>query len=216
MDIKTPTFEQIVRVLSGTGHDEDLLKYLEINFPMIPKLICSHYVDNLGEELSVIPDDVRTFITNPQYTKILCFILCKKNTTRNELIKEFGRDGVQLADELLEKNIIIDDGVRLSVSSKYVYVPHINDVRQILQNLIATSFNSREANKPDSYNFITIQMKPLNAQKILPIIKDKLNKLYHEIDELSKDVEYEGNDPVYVGLIADSISTINTKTGTAK
>src|SRR5690606_33175650 len=100
LDIKTPTFEQIVRVLSGTGHEKDLIKYLENKFPQIPKLICNHYVENLGKELPVIADDVRHFITNPQYTKIICYILCKKKLNKKELAYEFGMDGVNIANEL--------------------------------------------------------------------------------------------------------------------
>lgn len=205
LDIKTPTFEQIVRVLSGTGHDEDLVRFVEVKFPHLSHLITKKYVERFGEQRPVMEAKVREYLINSRYTKMLTFLLSKKNINRKVFKEEFGNDGLTILDELIQDNVVLERDGLLLTTTDYHYIPSVSDVRDIFINLLQTAFDVKGAEERKSANLISVQVKTFNAQKILPIMHDKLSALHHEFESMFKNPDYAGDDPIYLGLVCDTL-----------
>lgn len=205
LDIKTPTFEQIVRVLSGTGHDEDLVKFVESKFPHLSTLLATKTTIENADKKIVINNKVRDYLINSRYTKMVAYIMSKKRVTRNSFKEEFGNDGLIILDELIQDKVVRDESGQLCVSKEYHYVPSVSDVRDILINLLQTSFDVKGAQERKSANIISLQMKSINAKKVLPIMYEKLSDLRHEFDAIIRNPENIGDDPIYMGLVCDTL-----------
>jgi len=72
MDIKTPSLDQLIKVLRGTGNLGELLGFLEKFYPEISKTYSNYYNKFPNTQGS---ESYNRFIENPKYFKILLMIV---------------------------------------------------------------------------------------------------------------------------------------------
>lgn len=204
LDIKTPSFEQIVKVLSATGNDEDLIKYLDKKFPQMTRMMAQKYA-TLGNT-KIMKAEMQDALTNPRYSKIVTLILCKKWTDKKYIKDMFGLDGLLIIDELKEMNIVKEsDGGQLIITSILQHARSIKDTRDLFIEALKTSFDCSEAEKNSGENLISFQAHAVNAKKAIPILNEKLSNVYHTFFDMINDPEFKGDDVVFLGMVADHI-----------
>ena len=200
LDIKTPTFDQVIRIFKGTGDKEGLLKYLKEYYPELINV----YLDFAKDGVSVISEQNVKFLTDERTSKLMLLAYSKCGLSLELVKEEFGKEGLRNLELLVSKGALKerngsfypdDEAVMLSQSdTKFLCEYSIKD----LYNL--TGFESGEAG-----NYLTFQSESIDLDRVYPQIVSLLQETNQRVREIFNNPENHGKDTVFVTLVSDSI-----------
>ena len=209
LDIRTPSFDQVLKILKGTGNEEDIVKYVEANYPDAGKAFVNHIKsDAYWKALST---EYIEELKDPETSKILFLVESRKQTSLDFIQKQYGLEGIKIIKRLqLQKFIEIKNGAVYSKKCS-AKIPNLKDSRDILIRLIQENFNYIGAMDNTAENFLSFNLKSVNANKAMPVIVDILQEAKSRIKEEMKDKNMEGEDSIFWGLCADTLIPNNIK-----
>lgn len=202
LDIRTPSFDQVLKILKGTGNEEDIVRYVEANYPEASKAITNHVKsDKYWKALS--PEFVEA-LKDPETSKILSLVITRENTSLDFIQKNYGLDGIKILKRLqLQGFIKIKQG--FAYGSGASKVPSIKDAKDVLLTLIENHFNYTGCIENVSENLISFNLDTVNARKAMPVIVDILREANEKISEVLDSDEMKGEDAFFWGVSADTL-----------
>ena len=201
---KSPNLNSVIKLLLASGMSFKLTKVIEKLNPSLAQVLeknMSHNAENpfIGSELS-------HYLKMPVYRNVILLASSRSGTTRKEIEQECGELGLQKLDELLKKGIFQESeeaGIR--ATEKGVRVTFDQDtLTELLINCIQDYYASKDFAL--SKNWLSIQTESVNKDKVLGLIRSKMQRVYNEVEEMIRLPEYQGNDKIFVGMVTDSIT----------
>ncbi|MBT7609891.1 MAG: helix-turn-helix transcriptional regulator [Bacteriovoracaceae bacterium] len=210
LDIKTPTFDQVIKILTGTGHHKDLLGYLNENYPEIASTYKKGYSQPLGSEF--ISEDIADHLIDPQTSKLMLIAHSVSGLKKSVIIEEFGNSGLRILDSLIEKDILIE-------KESGVYFPRENGsmldqraTRSLVDRSINDFYNINGFEDRTAANFLTFQSESIDLEKVYPMILSLLSELQRNVRDIFNDPENHGDETVFVSTVSDSLIKNNLAT----
>ncbi len=203
LDIKTPTFDQVIKVLTGTGHHEDLLSYLEENYPAIASI----YEKGLhkASNSKYVKESVSDYLVDPRTSKLMLISFSKSGLKRSLIESEFGKDGLRILKFLVDKKILYHDGNNIfRVRDSGVKIDQ-KATRSLVNRALNDFYDLNGFEEKTSYNYLTFQSESINLEKVYPIIIGLLAELQQNVREIFNNPDNHGEDTVFVSTISDSL-----------
>lgn len=196
-DIRTPSIDQVLRVLRGTGCD-DILAYLEEYFPEVAGAYKDIY-RSMRDKVKYSELHAEEYLSDDKYFRILLICFSRIGTTRNQIFEAFGQVGVLALDHLNEREIVkVDEDGRVRGCSDLISFSD-KTVRNVLSKSV---MHCSDLSFRNSYNFLSYHSESISKEgqkKIQEILFDA----NEEIKKIISMKEYEGDMQVYVGLVSD-------------
>jgi transcriptional regulator with XRE-family HTH domain len=203
LDIRTPSFDQVLKILKGTGNEEDIVKYVEANYPDAGKAFVNHIKsDAYWKALS--PEFVEA-LKDPETSKILFIVESRNETSLDYIQKHYGLEGIKILKRLqLQKFIELKNG-KVYSKKNLAKIPNKKDSRDILTTIIKNHYDFIGSMEGTAENHLEFGVSSVSANKAMPVIKDILSEASSKILEVINQKEYEGNDSFYWGLTTDTL-----------
>lgn len=192
-----PSVSVVANILVHTGHGDQLENFLRRVEPQLVDAL------ELKSEALRSDDGVSECFAKKEYILILLQAYTKVGTTRGEIAKHYGREGVNRLEELLEKNLVIEKRGRIwgrEEQATYAQRNLHKSLRALLENSDDPLLFGLDK------NWLSLQTESVDKKKAAPIIRNLLQKAYREIKEILYSEEYAGRDVVFIGMAFDEIN----------
>jgi len=198
MDIKTPSFDQVVKVLRGTGNTDELLELVDKFYPELSRAYVEYFRSKATPESS---DIVQSYISNPKYFKIILTITTV-GMNEKEISKKYGNYGLEILEELISRKIVYfcPDTDGYIVSDQMVVMNEeasLNIFRNYLSEF-TEDYDFNDLNRMFSVDFVGV-----NKEKVLPEILNILRTARLNIKKLIDQPGNQGEDALFVGIAGD-------------
>jgi len=200
-DIKKPTFDQVLKILKGTGQTGDLLSYLEESYPSITETFREVYAGKTKVEY--VPTVIEDYFVNPKYFKLMSLVFSGCSVSRDLISKIFGSEGLSCLDNLITDKVFHSCKDGLVEGKKDSFRLSLNGTRKLLSLVVDQCFKTENAT--NYTNHLTFQASSVNKELVMPEILKVLEDTHAKINNIFKRNEDTGNDCVYVGIVSDTI-----------
>ena len=198
-EVRVPTIDQVLKILRGTGATGDILKYLEANYPSIAETYREVY--NTANN-DFVPLELEQYLNDKDKFLIILLALSGNGTSREEVLGEFGRKGLNELNFLIEKECLIEKNGRIGKNDKV-----LNTSVQTLSNLLSMSISEcfDSSNTARGENFLVYKAISINKEKVLKKVIAIMKEAESEIMTLLDDPVNQGNDRVFYGMTMDTL-----------
>jgi transcriptional regulator with XRE-family HTH domain len=210
LDIKTPTFDQVIKILTGTGHHKDLLSYLNENYPEIASTYKRGYSQPVGTKF--INTDIADYLIDPQTSKLMLIAHSVSGLKKSVVLEEFGKAGLRLVNTLLEKDILVEKEVDIYYPKEKGSMLDQRSTRSLVRRSITDFYNINGFEDRTASNFLTFQSESINLEKVYPVIINLLSELQTNVRNIFNNPSNHGEDTVFVSTISDSLIKNNLAT----
>jgi transcriptional regulator with XRE-family HTH domain len=199
LDIKEPTLNQVIKVLKGTGRSDELIDYLNIYFPDIPKVF-EERMEGSGDFANA---NLMRFFESRDTFLIMLLAYSGIGVTEEEVQHYFGIYGVS------QLKMLVEEGVLTKKDSRYFGDDHdgfeltFPCLRKVLSSLIETCY--RPDKVQEGNNYIVLRTFVANKEKVMPLIGKALIETRKQLNEIISEHEFKGTDHIFIGLVTDQI-----------
>lgn len=201
LDIKTPTFDQIIKVFNGTGSDEDLITYLKRNYPRLVEVFNESISNGVSPFMN---QDLCEYLESPSTSKIMVLAGSKSGLPIDLVKEEFGNNGVKVCDDLYEKGILVINENNYFINSEVKGVTN-KTILDLIKNSANDFFDLEGLNNGDSLNYLSFRSESIDLDRVYPQIVSLLKETNTQIKSIMDNPDNMGESTVFVGMISDSI-----------
>lgn len=203
LDIRTPSFEQVLKILSGVGDTKAIVQHIENHYPKATDAVRDEYIAN--EYWKALTPDMTQALKDPEVSKILLFVRTRKETSLEYIQKQFGLEAIKILKRLqLQKLIEIKNGNVLSKQC-LIKIQDPKESRDIFIRMLKNHYDCIGSLEGVSENYLGFTAGRINAKKTMPVIVDIINEASHKIQEVLEDKEMQGQDSFFWGAAADTL-----------
>jgi hypothetical protein len=203
-----PSLEVVTNILMNTGHHDQLPLYLQRMNPALASAFNSYFSHNI--ETPSLDIDSSALFANKDYLFILLLSFTNSGTTELEIRQEFGVLGIKRLQELIDHGILVQKNERIfGQSSKVTFNQKI--MKQAVIHSIEQSYEPELFGKGE--NWLSLQTESINKAKAMPEIRNILQNAYKDIKEILYSDDYQGDDKVFVSMVADKILSSDPNQG---
>lgn len=199
-ETKTPDFAHAMNIIQAICDEGDVHKFISIYYPKMANLFEKVYSGN--SKVKFAPLDSEPYFVNSTTYKIMLFITSGVYITSDVIKKKFGTDGLKIVLDLLNKRILKKQGDEILLIGETLNTSQETG-KKILQNLI--TFNYDVGKFGESSNWLSVQYKAVNKEKVMPELVGILRKANQEIREVLQSPNNKGNDVVWAGTAMDTL-----------
>lgn len=200
-ETKNTSLDNFVKILKGVGmNTEQIRPFLKEYFPNTSDQYERVYSHNIKNPYAA--PEMEDYFQDAQTCQIMLLIVSSAGTTRLVIKEEFGNKGIETLEHLLENNIVSENDGIIKGTDKTLKLSQKTS-QAILKNLVSDCYDINNFGKKD--NWLSVQCDSVNKKKLMPVLLNKLRKLYKEIDNDINDPEYSGNDVIFVGMVMDDL-----------
>jgi transcriptional regulator with XRE-family HTH domain len=200
-DIKNPTFDQVLKVLRGTGQTKDLLKYLEEFYPAVAESYREVYSENLDTEFLEL--DLESLFVQKDTFLLMLLAYSKNGCSKSMIEREFGKKGLAGLEVLIDKNAVeVNGDLVTGINTKKVNLTQQN-IKDLLTLSIDNCYTADEFGE-DS-NYLNFRSTNIDKEKAMPIIVSILKEAKNKIEDVLSQEQYRGEDYFFTGLVADTL-----------
>ena len=204
LDIKNPTFDQIIKVFNGTGSNGDLIQYLKKRYPEIAVTYAKIYQNTTDS--SYIRHEVLEYLVNPETNKLMVLAFSECGLSRELVKEEFGNDGLRKLEMLIEKSILIKKDDRYYPHDKNMaIVPTQKDTKKLVELSLKDFYDLSGFEEGSASNFLSFQSESIDSERVYPHIISLLKEMNQRIRSIFNDPENRGDETVFVSLISDTV-----------
>jgi hypothetical protein len=204
-----PSLEVVTNILMNTGHHDQLPLYLQRMNPDLAAAFNNYFSHNV--ETPSLDLDSSTLFANKDYLFILLLAFTNSGTTEFEVRQEFGTLGIKRLQELLDHGIVIYKDERIfGQSTKVTFNQKI--MKQAVLHSIEQCYNPELFGKGE--NWLSLQTESINKEKAMPEIRAILQNAYKDIKEILYSEEFQGDEKIFVSMVADKILSTDQQKGT--
>lgn len=213
LDIKNPTFDQIIKIFNGTGAQAEMMDYLKRYYPQITRA----YMEAFPQiaDGSAVSAEVKSYVTNPETCKIMLLAFSECGVSKDQIKEEYGNNGVRTLEYLVDKTILIEKDERFFPKDKGVFLTQ-EDTKFLAQYALENFYDVRGFEEETASNYLTFQSEGIDLDRVYPQIISLLRELTGRVRTIFNNPENHGEDTVFVSLISDSIMKNDLRKRTIK
>lgn len=196
-----PNVSNISKLLSAAGKTHQISEAVLLSDPKLMAQVKNNLSHNF--ETPIMGGEFAKYFSVPDFRKIILLALTNSGTTRVEIQTEYGNSGIKKLEDLLKVSIIFEDrGIIRANEEKVSFTQDL--LKESLISCINDNYDPEKFGK--ALNWLSFQTESVNKSKAMKLIHARLQKTYKEIkEEILYSPEYQGNDKVFIGMVADSL-----------
>lgn len=202
LDIKNPTFDQVVKIFNGVGDQKGLLKFIKDKYPEISIMYRSVY--NLEREAKFYRDLTSDYFVDERTHKLMLLAASNNGVCEQVIKEELGRDGLRHLDLLIKEDVIEKRGEKYFVKDDGFLLTQEHS-RDILLASIRNCYDLHGFNEKTAENWLSYQAESVNLSKVMPKVMSLIKELNQRVRELFNDPENAGEEVMWVGLASDTV-----------
>lgn len=197
-DIRNPSIEQAVKVLRGTGGNEEVAGFIRTYYPDIHEGLLEYFVESTKD--SQLEDSVEKYFCDEATYKMMMLATTKLGLSESYVLQEFGRSGHKTFMKLASKGILVNRNNRFFASDKDIYLDSSTSskVASLEFDMIAKKQMVGEDFKGSSM----LWYESVDFQKIKSDLKALTEDYDNSVRKLLKDPRNTGQDLVTVTSLA--------------
>lgn len=201
LDIKTPTFDQVVKIFNGVGDRDALVQYLEINYPNLTGVFQEYIAKGMNPFLT---PEMCSYLEDPTTSKLMILAGSKSGLPQELVKEEFGNSGLAICVDLVEKDLLVNREGRFFINSTSSGITN-KTILELIKNVSTGMFDLAGLEAGDALNYISFRSESIDLERVYPQIVSILKETNAKIKLIMDNPENRGEDTVYVGVISDSI-----------
>jgi hypothetical protein len=207
MEMKIPSFDQTLKILTGTGHQKEILPYLTKHYPEFAGV----YEKGMGTNQSAkyIDDEIINYLVDPHTSKMILLSLSTSGLKKSVIIDEFGKSGLKTLEMLIDKNILVEKNFETYFPTEFGSKINIKNTRFLINRSLNEYFDIDGHEKKTALNNMNFQSESINLEKAYPLILSLVESLQRDVRTIFNDPEYQGEDTVFVGSFTDTLLNNN-------
>ncbi|TNF03129.1 MAG: hypothetical protein EP326_02650, partial [Deltaproteobacteria bacterium] len=163
MDIKNPTFDQIIKIFNGTGDKEGLVQYLKKYYPIIANTYGQLYSHKDSDKY--FGSETIKNIIDPQAHQIMLLAISKTGVSRELIQNEYGNTGVRTLDRLHSEGIVFLKDNRYFARDEGNIFPTQRDTKELVRLTLENSYDLQGFEDQTAGNFLSFQTEGINLDK---------------------------------------------------
>lgn len=203
LDIKNPTFDQVIKVLTGTGDHKDVLAYLKMHYPQIARIYSEGFSEK--DESMFLRGKSAEYMTNPRTSKLMIMALSECGLKKSVVKDEFGNEGLRTLDFLIEKGILYSMDGELFRPKESGSAVDMKTTKALVNRALNDFYDVKGYEERTSMNFLSFQSESINLEKVYPMIISLLSELQQNVRTIFNDPSNKGEETVFVSMISDSL-----------
>ncbi len=197
-----PSLSVVTNILVNTGNGKRLEDFMTRMDPDMAKAFKNYFSHN--HDTPVLDPKTSTLFANKDYLFILLLAFSKSGTSREEIRDEYGKAGINRLEELIDQKILSEtSGVIRGDVSRVTFNQKV--MKEAVLHCIEESYDPSQFGK--GTNWLSLQTESVNKQKAIPEIRRILQSAYSEIKEILYSDEFQGEDKIFISMIADKITS---------
>jgi len=191
-DIKTPSIDQVVKILTGTGNQDSVTEVLREYFPELHDGLAQFYSQKYKKESEV---DLLKYFENQHAYKMLIISTTKEGLDEKFLLQELGRNGHSIFMKLAAEGIIRNVNGKFFASRDNLRIDQ-NSALKISSLVLNDVLDSVRIGKK-SIHLYDMCYESINMEKIGPKLKQIQKDFDLEMKSILLDPENKGKDIVF-------------------
>lgn len=204
---KKPAFDQTIKILRGTGHQEDIRYFLETYYPEFAESYDRVYQGNKAARF--VPIEQESYFEDTQYYELMLLAYSKAGITRSYIKENFGKRGIDNLEELINKGLLEEKEGKIAGAEDNINASQ-ETVKILLTNLVTNNYKLKNFGSKLDANWLTIQFESVDKEKVMPKLTDILREANAKIRKVMNDTDNAGQDVVWTGLIMDSLLSMDS------
>ena len=199
--IRTPSLDQVVKVLRGVGAHDELIRFMDEFYPSISDTFRKHI--SYGDNQILKQDDLRV-ILEPEYFKVFILAVCGDGVSVEYLKNHFGHSGCRKVEFLVSKKILKLDGNRYKQDENSQLRIGKYAIKKFVTTLIDQCY---KPNSDEGYSsgFSTISTCSIKSEETIIQVKAILKEARDRIRLLVDSDEGKGDIKYFVTMCCDTI-----------
>ncbi len=190
MDIRTPTIDQAIRILKGTGTNKEVVEFIKEYYPDIHSSLFGHFQESNSNNIH--NNSVEEYLKDESTYKMMMFASSSNGLSEQYILDEFGNSGHKTFMKLAKEGCLINkDGSFYTKDSDYILsetaglkVAHFQS-----KNVFENIQNGKEG-KYKGY----VTYESINLDKIRDRLNEIIDDFNFEINKVLKDPKNRGTD----------------------
>ncbi|MBX9697409.1 MAG: hypothetical protein K2X53_04920, partial [Alphaproteobacteria bacterium] len=154
-----------------------------------------------NKHIPFVDVDAEKYFRDPTSYELMVMATSEAGINREAVKAEYGNKGLSILDELIEKEVLIDNdgviGIKGNINARQ------GTVHQLVQNLITQNYDLPAFGKKN--NWLSLQYDSVDLEKALPRVREIMEKASSEVRALLNDPAYKGKDVMWAVMAADSL-----------
>ena len=197
---RATSFSNAIKIVRAACSDGQVKRFIEKFYPKMLPHFSNVYPNN--SDVPFPSAEAEDFFKMASTYKIMLYALNTPDLTREEIGREFGRKGLTILDQLIQRkiikktngeNIAIQGPLNLEQPALYA----------LFKNLLTQNYDIDHFGEKD--NWLSVQTQAVDLEKVMPVLREACTKMNRKISDILNDPKYKGRDIVWVGLVSDSL-----------
>ena len=199
-EVQSPSFANVIKIVRAACSDGEIRTFIEKFYPDMLKDFQYIYPGNA--HLPFAEPEAEEFFKMSSTYEIMLFAVNTPDLTRQEVGMEFGRKGLTILDQLIQRNIIKKDGEKIYIQGPLnLEQPALH---ALFKNLLNQNYDLDNFGNKD--NWLSLNTQAVDLEKAMPLLREVCAKANKEIVDILDDPQLKGKDIVWTGLVMDNVS----------
>jgi hypothetical protein len=199
-EVKKPSFNHALKIVRAACGETRVQDFIKIHYPDMFDNFKQTYPGN--SDLEFIPEEAEVYLQDQTSFELIMMATSNAGLKRDVVITEFGNRGLLALENLIAKNILIEQNQIFTLGLKNVNYGQ-DTAKKLLHNLVNTSYDLEAFGTHK--NWLSVQWESVDAKKVTPKLRDVYIKANKEIREIFNAPENAGPDYLWAGLVMDSL-----------
>ena len=199
-EVKAPSFNHALKIVQEVCGDQSVQDFIRKFYPNMMADFRRVYPGNT--EVPFVDSNAEVFFQSPASFEIMMMATSRAGITEAQTLEEFGKKGLSILKELLEKGILKKEGEKIYIDG--TINARQETVHKLFQNLIGLSYDPSHFG--DNKDWLSIQYDSVNFNVVAPQIREVYIKANQKIRELLKAPESKGDEVIWAGLAMDRLT----------
>lgn len=149
-------------------------------------------------DYTIKDESFEDFISDERFSRIIWAAFSNDNITREEIIYNWGKEGEEKLNYLLDNGVLIEDNGLIKGDSEKAGADHNSGYKQL-----GIAYKLYDVKNRENYeNWSSLQTNNVNSLFIKEM-REELVNLFKKFNNKSTELKYRGNKRMFLGLIFD-------------
>lgn len=200
-EVRRPDFVHALAIIKAAHGDESAQEFANTYYPEVVANLKNLYKNTLDVPFVDCKDE-QYFAGTATYE--LMMLATSRSGISRELVKaEYGNKGLSILDDLLAREVLTEVDGLIALNGRINATQPT--VHRLAQNLLASNYNVHAFEECN--NWLSLQYESVDKQKVLPLMREIMERASKEVRSLFNDPALQGDDVIWTTLTFDTLNS---------
>lgn len=199
--IRTPSIDQVVKVLRGVGAHDELIGFMDEHYPAISDTFRKHISVS---KTQLLDNETVKIIFEQRYFRIFMLAASGRGISSRDVLTTLGTNGVNRANELVAKKILKLDGENYTLDDKSGLMFDAYSVKELMLKTVSNFYTPKNDSVIEkavlSLDTFSVRDGEV-AKQVVQILRSARSQILNLVDS----EENKGNNKYFIALSCDAI-----------